>query len=75
MPAGEVAEVAAEGAGPMTLPPDAVEVATGGTIERRDRCWVCRLPLLYRVDEHGAVKATFCGNPDCDRFVMEIPEW
>lgn len=49
----------------MKLPPDAVEVATGGTIDRRDRCWACQRPMLYRVDEHGAVTEAFCANSEC----------
>jgi hypothetical protein len=52
-----------------------VEVATSGTIARRDRCVGCGEPMLYHVaDEHERVRATFCGNDECHLFLVEIAE-
>ena len=53
---------------------DHVEVATSGTVARHDRCWACQHPMLYRVDGEGHVTESFCGNPDCHMFVVEIEE-
>jgi hypothetical protein len=53
---------------------DHVEVATGGTIERHDRCEVCSEPRLYHVDATGNVNGSLCGNWRCPWFLVEIPE-
>jgi len=51
-----------------------IEVATGGTIERDDRCVKCHGPMLYRVDKAGNVTHRFCRTVGCSAFLVEIPE-
>jgi len=49
-------------------------VATGGSIDRDDRCSSCGGPMLYAVDAAGKVHDSFCGNFDCSLCLVAIAE-
>ena len=53
---------------------EALEVATGGTIDRQDKCPQCGHFMQYRVDDAESVIASYCCNPDCPLFLVEVEE-
>jgi hypothetical protein len=52
-------------------PQDSVSVATGGTIDRPERCDRCGKPMIFRVDVAGAPYAMFCGDQQCPAWLRE----
>lgn len=51
---------------------DQVAVATGGTIDRADRCGTCGRLLFYAVDQDELVQESFCGNSECSAFLITV---
>jgi hypothetical protein len=49
------------------------EVATGGTIPRRDECEQCGQPMLYWVNEQAVPSSKFCQNMACTKAFLCFP--